>query len=261
MECALRRDGEQDSHVLRVLGVSRRSRDHGDRKTTPDPGERDTEHETKVLARGTRRATGSGMHRAPHGGIGVLDAIYRRRATRAFTSAPVLDASILELLRAAVQAPTAMHLEPWAFVIVQDPAVLALISERAKTIAATPDGHQHRELARTPRAAMPAMFSDPNFNIFYDANTLIVICARPISAFATADCWLAAENLMLAATALRLATCPIGFAQMALGDPAIKAELGIPADVTPVVAIIVGVAASEVAPTSRREPQILSWKK
>lgn len=201
------------------------------------------------------------MHRRQDGGIGALDAIYRRRATRAFMSAPVEDATILELLRAAVRAPTAMHLEPWAFVIVQDRAVLALISERARTLAATPDGHQHRELARTQQAAMPAMFTDPNFNIFYDANTLIVICARPIGAFVTADCWLAAENLMLAATALGLATCPIGFAQLALGDPAIKAELGIPADVTPVVPIIVGVAASEAPPTSRREPEILSWKK
>jgi len=208
-----------------------------------------------------RRAAGSGMQRTRHPGISALDAIYRRRATRAFASAPVGDAAILELLRAAVQAPTAMHLEPWAFVIVQDPAVLALISERAKTIAATPDGHHHRRLARAQQTGMPAMFSDPNFNIFYDAGTLIVICARPVSVFATADCWLAAENLMLAATALGLATCPIGFAQMALGDPAIKAELGIPVDVTPVVPIIVGVAASEPPPTSRREPEIVSWKK
>jgi len=201
------------------------------------------------------------MHTTRQTGVGALDAIYRRRATRAFTSASVGDATILELLRAAVQAPTAMHLEPWAFVIVQDPAVLALISERAKTIAATPDGHRHRQLARTQQTGMPAMFTDPNFNIFYDAGTLIVICARPLGAFATADCWLAAENLMLAATALGLATCPIGFAQMAIGDPAIKAELGIPADVTPVVPIIVGVAASEPPPTSRREPEILRWKK
>jgi nitroreductase family protein len=47
--------------------------------------------------------------------IGALDAIYRRRATRAFTPQPVDDAAIRELLRAAVHAPTAMHLEPWAF--------------------------------------------------------------------------------------------------------------------------------------------------
>ena len=201
------------------------------------------------------------MHVTRHVALGALDAIYRRRATRAFTAAPVADASILELLRAAVRAPTALALEPWAFVIVQDRAVLSLISERAKLLAVTADGRQHRGLARTQREGMPAMFTDPNFNIFYDANTLIVICARPLGAFVMADCWLAAENLMLAATALGLATCPVGFAQLALGDPAIKAELGIPVDVTPVVPIIVGVAASNPSPTSRREPEILSWKK
>jgi nitroreductase len=208
-----------------------------------------------------RSANGSGMPTRQHAGIGTLDAIYRLRATRAFSSAPVGDASIRELLRAAVHAPTAMHLEPWAFVIVQDPALLALISERAKILAATPHGDGYRELARTLQTQLPAMFTDPGFNIFYDASTLIVICAKPAGAFATADCWLAAENLMLAATALGLATCPIGLALLALREPEVKAEIGIPADITPVVPIIVGVAASEASPTSRREPEILSWKK
>jgi nitroreductase len=55
-----------------------------------------------------------------------------------------------------------------------------------------------------------------------------VICGKPIGPFVAADCWLAAENLMLAATAHGLATCPIGFALAALGDREVKAELGIP---------------------------------
>jgi nitroreductase len=66
---------------------------------------------------------------------------------------------------------------------------------------------------------------------------------------------------MLAATALGLATCPIGFALAALNDREVKAELGIRSDLTPIAPIIVGVAAALTPPTTRREPQILSWKK
>jgi nitroreductase len=209
------------------------------------------------------------MWRAPDGGmpssdrpsLGVLDAIYRRHATRAFTSQPVNDEAIHELLRAAIRAPTAMHLEPWAFVIVQDRALLRRISDRAKALAAAPHGRDHRELARAPETRLPAIFSDPSFDIFYGAGTLIMICAKPMGMFAAADCWLAAENLMLAALALGLATCPIGFALTALGDPELKAELAIPQEVTPIAPIIVGVAAGEPPSSSRCEPEILSWRK
>lgn len=192
--------------------------------------------------------------------LSALDAIYQRHATRAFTTAQVEKRVIETLLKAAVHAPTAMHLEPWVFVVVQDRALLRRISDRAKTLAQTPRGADHRELARTTSRA-PALLSDPAFNIFYDAGTLITICGKPIGPFVAADCWLAAENLMIAATALGYATCPIGFALPALADPEFKAELGIPLEVTAFAPIIVGVAAASVPAQSRREPQILSWKK
>lgn len=191
--------------------------------------------------------------------LSALDAIYQRHATRSYKPDRVAKKEIEALLNAAVHAPTAMHLEPWAFVVVQDRALLKRISDRAKTIAQTPRGSDHRELARTTTRAV-AMLSDPAFNIFYDAGTLIVICGKPMGSFVSADCWLAAENLMIAATALGYATCPIGFAVPALADPEVKAELGIPADVTAYAPIIVGVPATRVPAQARRKPEILCWK-
>jgi len=187
--------------------------------------------------------------------ISALDAIYRRRATRAFTTELVDKSTIETLLRAAVHAPTAMHLEPWAFVVVQDRALLKRLSDRAKALALTPRGAEHRGLAGSP------LLADPAYDIFHGAGTLVVICAKPMGSFVVADCWLAAQNLMIAALSLGLATCPIGFALPALADPEVKVELGIPPDVTAVAPIVVGVAAETPAPTSRRDPEILSWKK
>jgi nitroreductase len=180
--------------------------------------------------------------------MSALDAIYQRRAIRAYTSQPVDRATIEKLLDAAIHAPTAIHLEPWAFVVIQNRPLLEHICERAKTLAQTTHGALHRMLA------------DPKFHIFYDAGTLVVICAKPMGPFVTADCWLAAENLMLAATALGLATCPIGFALPALADPELKAELGIPPEVTAIAPIVVGYPASTPPATARRPPEILSWK-
>ncbi|MGZ4966697.1 MAG: nitroreductase family protein, partial [Chthoniobacterales bacterium] len=100
----------------------------------------------------------------------------------------------------------------------------------------------------------------PEFNIFYNASSLIVICANLASPFAVADCWLAAENLMLSACALGLGTCVIGFAVDALNTPELKRLLGIPAEITAVAPIIVGAPAGATAVSPRKPAQVLAWK-
>ena len=108
-----------------------------------------------------------------------------------------------------------------------------------------------------PRAL--AMLSDPNFNIFYDAGTLIIIGCKARGPFVEADCWLAAENLMLAATAKGLGTCCIGFAVGILNTEEVKRELGIPEDGAAVAPIIVGVPRDPIPAGSRKPPAVLTW--
>src|SRR5512135_568937 len=62
----------------------------------------------------------------------VMDAIQGRRSVRSYRKTRVGRAAILTLLEAAVRAPTAMHGEPWTFLAIQDPDVLARLSARAK---------------------------------------------------------------------------------------------------------------------------------
>lgn len=194
--------------------------------------------------------------------LSTLDAIVHRRAVRAYRPDPVDDTTIHRLLDAAVHAPTAMHEEPWSFVIIQNHAILERISERAKAIMVA-EARAHRDLLRAPGAAPAgrhlAMLTDPSFNIFYNAGTLIVICGKPLGEFVVADCWLAAENLMLAATALGFGTCCIGFALPALHAPDVKRELGIPADTDAYAAIILGVPLADTPPVPRKAPEVLRW--
>jgi nitroreductase len=105
------------------------------------------------------------------------------------------------------------------------------------------------------------MLEDPEFNVFYNAGTLIIICARNSNSGAAEDCSLAAENLMLAAVDLGLATCPIGFARPLLNEASVKRELNIPDAYDVVFPVILGYSASEVPAVPRREPEILTWKK
>ncbi|HTS90105.1 MAG TPA: nitroreductase family protein [Gemmatimonadales bacterium] len=175
----------------------------------------------------------------------VLRAIYERRAVRSFSPEIVSESAIQALLDAAVHAPTAMHREPWGFVVIQDPAQLKRYSDRGK--------------AMVPREHLEAHFADPTFNIFYNAGTLIVICGPSEGAFVEADCWLAAENLMLAATALGLGTCCIGLALPILNTPEVKRDLEIPDQFSAIAAIIVGVPSGHTPPVPRKAPVVLHW--
>ena len=203
------------------------------------------------------------MNRDVQSPLSALDVIFARRSVRRYTSQPVDEATVRGLLDAAVQAPTALHEEPWAFVVIRDAALLKRYSDMAKGNWAT-EASRYRQLHRGVDAeaakAFAERFASPDFSIFYDATTLIAICAKHTGPFVIADCWLAAENLMLAACALGLGTCCIGSAVPALNSPAIKAELGIPVDLEVVAPIIVGVPSSAAVESPRRSPQILAWK-
>ena len=193
--------------------------------------------------------------------LSALDAIFTRRSVRSYQRRKIDESTIRSLLDAAVEAPTAMHMEPWAFVVVQDEEMLRRYSESAKA-SWIKEAAKYRDLhAPRPSDGFAARLADPAFSIFYDAGTLIVICAKPAGPFVTADCWLAAENLMLAACALDLGSCCIGSAVPALNTPEAKAELKIPPDVTAVVPIIVGIPEGQAAAVPRRDPEILCWKK
>jgi nitroreductase len=177
----------------------------------------------------------------------ALDVIFTRRSIRAYTGRKVDHATIRSLLDAAVQAPT-LHAEPWIFVIVQDDPVLTRYSDLAKA-ACIAEGEHYPELP------------DPHFSMFYNAGTLVVIYGRTEGRFVAADCWLAAENLLLAACALGLGTCLIGSAVSTLDSPQAKLEFGLPPGAFAVAPIVVGVPSGEVADRSpRREPLIVSWK-
>ncbi|MDE2343420.1 MAG: nitroreductase family protein, partial [Betaproteobacteria bacterium] len=61
----------------------------------------------------------------------VFQIILARHSVRSYAPRPVTESEIQTLLEAAVRAPTALHQEPWAFVVIQDPAWLKRISDVA----------------------------------------------------------------------------------------------------------------------------------
>ncbi|MGB8274408.1 MAG: nitroreductase [Alphaproteobacteria bacterium] len=183
----------------------------------------------------------------------LMEGIRTRRSVRAYTGEKLDRAKLDALLDAAILAPSSMNSQPWAFAVVQDAARLSRYSENAKAVLL--------ELAASdPRIAhYRDRLSDPEFDIFYGAGTLIAICADRAWANAVADCYLAGQTLLLAAHAMGLGACCIGFARPYLNEPEVKAELSIPSGYEVALPMIVGVPAGAPAAVSRRPPKILSW--
>lgn len=181
----------------------------------------------------------------------AMEAIYGRRATRSFTAEPVARGSIEKTIDAAVHAPSAMNAQPWAFAVITGRARLSDYAARAKA-------HLLATLAvDSPLAKYRERLAEPAFDVFYRAPALIVVCAKPAGLHATEDCCLAAENFMLAAHALGLGTCWIGFARPWLELSETKRELGIPAPYAPVASLVLGHPRERPEPTPRDPPEII----
>lgn len=160
----------------------------------------------------------------------VLDAILARRSIRRFLQKPVPREDIETLLRAAMAAPSACNLQPWAFVVVDEPETLARLK------AATEQGR-------------------------YDAPLAIVVCGVsghvpwPGESWRQ-DCGGAAQNLMLACVELGLASVCVG----GFDDEALRAVLRIPADVEPMCVVEIGYPAYERAPLSWYTDEAVHWQ-
>jgi nitroreductase len=178
--------------------------------------------------------------------------IRNRRSVRDYEARVVEEASILRVIDAAIQAPSASNEQPWTFTVVRDAALLDRLSHEAKVHA----------LSTMPADASSGryrtMLADPGFQIFYHAPALIVIAASAPGGWVSENCALAAQNLMLAACSLGLGSCWIGFAQRYLNTPAGKQALGIPDSWMPVAPLILGHPRTAPAAVPRK-PATIRW--
>ena len=178
---------------------------------------------------------------------------------RSYSGDPVERYAIERLLDAAVWAPSAMNTQPWAFVVVQDAGVLARLATEAADLYFR-DPPVAEMAARPPEELQQLrdLVLVPGFGILHGAPALIVIYAT--SAEAIPDCYLAAENLLLAATALGLGTCAIGLARPLFDQPETKAEFGVPAEYSCALPVVLGAPASRSTPPPRMSPRVLAWR-
>lgn len=157
---------------------------------------------------------------------GIFETLYAQRAIRRFTSDPVPREAIERIIEAATHAPSGGNRQPWAFVIVTDPAKKERIAEWYH------EGWLVR-YASDPSRPRNAVYRSAEHLAEHLAETPVLIfpCISPgggrSPSFSTgASIYPAAQNLMLAATALGIGTVITTFHMDQ--ETELKALLGIP---------------------------------
>ncbi|MEM3449208.1 MAG: nitroreductase family protein [Nitrososphaerota archaeon] len=163
----------------------------------------------------------------------IWTAIKNRRSIRKFTTDPVEDKILKQLvLEAGIWAPSGGNAQTWLFFLITDSKIL----NKLKLVS-------------------PGLLGTPN--------SVIIICQDLVQALekggelgaktlSLMDTAMAAQNIMLAAYAMGLGTCPIA----SFHPEAVQRIIGLPAHIYPQLLISVGFP-EENPPTPRRNPNVI----
>jgi len=179
-----------------------------------------------------------------------MTAIRDRRAVRDYMPDAIDRWTVERLIEAAALAPSAMNRQPWSFAVILDRDRIADLGEQTKEWLIS----HHHQLHIAGFALQE--LQRPGFVPFHGAPALVLVLAEPADARAAEECCLAAENLMLAARAVNLGTCFIGFARPWLNLPEVKAELDLRETMEVVAPIVLGYPRAWPAPRGRRPAEI-----
>lgn len=198
-----------------------------------------------------------------------------RRSCRNYRDVPV-DRQILEdLVKIGVTAPSGSNCQQWTFTVlstrraVEDLGdAIAVFFKKLNRMAANPllrralkvigkpelDDYYQNYL-ETVRAKMTEWEETRRDFLFWGAPAAIIIGSKPDASCPMEDALLAAQNIMLAAHAMGLGTCAIGYAVAAMKkDPAIQSQLGMGTDETVYAVLTVGYPDEPYQRLTRRKP-------
>lgn len=163
--------------------------------------------------------------------MNVSDCILTRRSVRSYLRKEVDRETLGKVLEAGRAAPSAGNIQPWFFIVVDDPA-------KIKGLAASSYGQDW--MAQAPQH--------------------IVVCGKPLEVkrnygirgerlYLIQDCAAATQNMLLQAHALGLGACWVG----AFDEDKVRNILGIVEEIRPQAIITLGYAAEQPLPPAKRK--------
>lgn len=179
----------------------------------------------------------------------VLKVIKSRRSVRNYSTEQINQEDLDSIIEAGVYAPTAHNEQPWHFTVIQNQEMLQHINETVRGLMAESDAEWTR-----------SMGSNPDFQVTYDAPTLIVVSGRKDGMAWRVDCAAAIQNMLIAAESLNIGSVWLGLTRFFFQQEEELAKLGIPEGYEPYYGVAFGYKVKEkvqVAP--KRNLEVVSY--
>lgn len=152
----------------------------------------------------------------------IIQNLLTRRSVRTYKEDQISDEDLNLILEAAKFAPSGMGKQDWHFTAVQNKEKIEKLVSAIKEALKNSSVEQFQKMG-----------SNPNFNPFYNAPTIILTAYDKNSITGVSDCSAALENIFLAAHSLNIGSCWIHILTFAGSDPKVRSiltELGVPED-------------------------------
>lgn len=189
----------------------------------------------------------------------LWQAIRERKSIRAYKRDPIPKETIEEILRLTIQAPSAINLQPWEFIVVTGEEKERLskklikaykekqISCSPENVKPLPETYRQRGIASSESmgpyleqiGVSFKQFTNEGSCNFYGAPVAIIICLDDsFSKARMVDIGVALGYLVLSAHGFGLATCPIGL--ITAYEDEVKDLLNIPENKNVIIGIALG---------------------
>jgi nitroreductase/NAD-dependent dihydropyrimidine dehydrogenase PreA subunit len=188
----------------------------------------------------------------PHGRFDtatLVNLMGSRRSCRNYTDQPVDRALLEDLVKIGILAPSGSNCQPWTFTVLPDRAAVSRLGQEVgdffrktnrmaekgwlrwglKLIGKPALDDYYRHHYRTVQMGLEAWDKGERDMLFHGATAAILVAARNDASCPSEDALLATGQILLAAHAMGLGTCLIGFVIEAMRrDRSIVRRLGIP---------------------------------
>jgi nitroreductase len=164
----------------------------------------------------------------------VLKVIKSRRSVRNYKNEQISQESLDSIIEAGVYAPTAHNEQPWHFTIIQNQEMLQHINKKSRELMAESDVEWIRKMG-----------SKPDYQVTYNAPTLIIVSGRKDAMAWSTDCAAAIQNMLIAAESLNIGSVWLGLLRFFFHQEGEVNKLGIPEGYQPYYGVSFGFKAKE----------------
>ena len=168
----------------------------------------------------------------------ALNVIYTRRSVRSFTGEKISRKDLLKILRAGMSAPSAVNIQPWAFIVVTERETLDQLCEKL-----------------------------PYAKMLDKSGAAIIVCGIPdkdkvyAKDYWVMDCSAATENILLAAHALGFGAVWTAVYVDKERIDTVRKILDIPDDIIPLNVIPIGIQKKKGTAIDKYNADNIHWER